>query len=99
MLDTNPMVIANSIAALVEIQKGDYSSIVDRHSLSRVLSSLDACTECARTIPTIYTSDKLLGGARSQYLTVWPSISVQILLRPKKYSMLYYPSFSTSTTL
>jgi hypothetical protein len=50
VLDTNPMVIANSIAALVEIQKGDCSNIVDRHSLGRVLSSLDACTECVRTL-------------------------------------------------
>jgi len=42
--DDNPMVVANSIAALVEIE-GPCGDIIDSRSLSKILASLDACTE------------------------------------------------------
>ncbi|ABO94494.1 Beta adaptin-like protein [Ostreococcus lucimarinus CCE9901] len=45
LLDDNPMVMANSIAALVEIQKGSCAQIIDSSLLSRVFTSLEACTE------------------------------------------------------
>lgn len=45
LLDDNPMVVANSIAALVEIQEGHCGDIIDSRSLPKILAALDACTE------------------------------------------------------
>ncbi|CEG01053.1 Clathrin/coatomer adaptor,adaptin-like,N-terminal [Ostreococcus tauri] len=44
-VDENPMVVANSISALVEIQNGESSEIIDSQCLSAVIASLDVCTE------------------------------------------------------
>ena len=42
--DENPMVVANSMAALVEIH-GHGSSVIDTRYLTEILSALDICTE------------------------------------------------------
>lgn len=44
MKDENPMVVANSMAALVEIY-GDRSAIIDSRYLNEILQALNVCTE------------------------------------------------------
>lgn len=45
--DSNPMVVANAVAALAEIQEGSSKNVfeITNHTLFKLLAALNECTE------------------------------------------------------
>jgi AP-1 complex subunit beta-1 len=53
--DNNPMVVANAVAALAEIQDSSVHSIfeITSHTLSKLLTALNECTEYVAFVATL----------------------------------------------
>lgn len=70
--DNNPMVVANAVAALAEIQDSSVRPIfeITSHTLSKLLTALNECTEYA-TLLAILGFEFLGNFTKAAPLTCW----------------------------
>lgn len=58
--DSNPMVVANAVAALSEIEENSPTEVfkINTHNLNKLLAALNECTEWGQVSPSISDRDQ-----------------------------------------